>query len=517
MEFFEASGNWAVALGKTLIHSLWIGLLLLSILKIILQTIPGRYSNIRYRIATISLLIFLSSVVTLFLLLFVPLQAQTTAMTATQKFPGVIPHIQYISGNIGRSPVILLYTICSYIYFTGILIMLIRSINSFRQIHKLKREGVPIPGIWYERFLQIKNSMGIRRNVLLLESDRIYVPSVIGLLKPAVIVPVGMFTHLSPDQVETILMHELYHLRRFDFLVNLIQLVVEAIFFYNPAVWTISKMIRTERENCCDDRVIQSCGDPLAYARALFQLAEHHQLFHTLVPGALGSDQYQLFNRIKRILNQKNMKTNIREKLLSLLIMAGGVIILLIVSGFSSGFSIVKHSDSRQVLTASNVTLLPESIQTEAIVLDTIPVSEEKSPEKIDHAEIEKEMEAAKKEALAEIDWEEIKQEVEKARIEAMESIDWEELQMDFDFDFDFDVDIDMEAIKIEIKQTMKELEEVDWESIRQDMEKSLEEIDWEEINKEMENVRIHLDSVFENFDFDVDLEHELEKTEVEI
>lgn len=513
MEFFEGSGNWVVALGKTLVHSLWIGLLLLSILKIILQTIPGRYSNIRYRIATISLLIFLSSVVTLFLLLFVPLQAQTTAMPATQKFPGVIPHIQYISGNIGRSPVRLLCTICSYIYFTGILIMLIRSVNSFRQIRGLKRDGVPLHGIWYERFLQIKNSMGIKRNVLLLESDRIYVPSVIGLLKPAVIVPVGMFTHLSPDQVETILMHELYHLRRFDFLVNLIQLVVEAIFFYNPAVRTISKMIRTERENCCDDRVIQSCGDPLAYVRALFQLAEHHQLFHTLVPGALGSDQYQLLNRIKRILNQKNMKTNIREKLLSLLIMAGGVIILLIVSGFSSGFSIVKHSDSRQVLTASNVTMLSESIQTEAIVLDTIPVSEEIRPEKIDHAEIEREMEAAKKEALTEIDWEEIEMEMADARIQL------DSMVKDFDFDFDFDVDIDMEAIKIEIKQSMKELEEIDWESIRQDMEKSLEEIDLEEIKKEMENVRIHLDSVFENFDFDfdVDLEHELEKTEVEI
>ncbi|MEN8226832.1 MAG: M56 family metallopeptidase [Bacteroidota bacterium] len=499
MEFFEASGNWVVTLGKTLVHSLWIGLLLLSILKIILQLIPGKYSNIRYRIATVSLLIFLGAVVTLFLHLFDPLKSQTNAIHVTQKLTHLIPVIQDLSNNIGRSPVEIISTLCSYIYSAGVLIMLIRSIISLRQIRGLKRSGLPIRGEWYDRFIQIKFSILPHRKVSLLESDRIEVPSVIGLLKPAILVPAGMFTHLSPDQVETILMHELYHLRRLDFLVNLIQLVVEALFFYNPAVRIISQMIRTERENCCDDRVVLSCGDPLAYARALLKLAEHHPLFNTLVPGALGTEQYQLLNRIKRILNQSNMKTNIREKFVSLLIMAGGMIILLTVSGFSSGFSIVKNHDSREVPAASFVTPLPEPHPIDSprgiqpVVPDTIPGPESNQPEKIDDPEVLSEMEQALKE-LEEIDWEEIKKEMENAKLEVLEEIDWEEIKKEME-DAKLEVleEIDWEEIKKEMEDAKLEvLEEIDWEEIKKEMEqalKELEEIDWEQLKQEIEDV----------------------------
>ena len=529
MEFFEASGNWIVALGKTLVHSLWVGLLFLSLLKIILQTLPGRYSHIRYRIALISLLLFIGLLGGVFILLYTPVYAGATiGMQTAFQIPDVIPLIHEFAVNSDGTSLMSICSICSYIYFTGIFIMLIRSIISIIHIQQLKRNGVPVQNEWIDRFLQIKHTLGIKRNVALLESDRINAPAMIGLFKPAIMVPLGMFTHLSVEQVETILMHELHHLRRLDFLVNIIQLIAEGLFFYNPAVWTISQMIRSERENCCDDRVIQSCRDPIVYAGALFQLAGQQQSLHRLMPGAGGSDQYQLFNRIKRILNQTTMKTNIREKLFSLLILAGGMILLLTISGFSSGFSIVKQNDSwkkMNTITSSPATN-PAPNPTLILPQDTLPSTEkeitaakEVALAEIDWEEIEREIKAAKEVAIDEINWDQIKEEMEMASLEAMDSIDWDEIKEEMakakihidsvmqDFDFDFDMDFDMEEFKIEMKDAMKEIEEIDWEEIKREIEESMEEIDWEEIKKEMENVHIHLDSLLH--DIDHDSEHE--------
>jgi hypothetical protein len=360
-----------------------------------------------------------------------------------------------------------------------------------------------------------------------------------------------MFTCLSVEQVETILMHELYHLRRIDFLVNIIQLVLEGLFFYNPAVWIISQMIRSERENCCDDNVLQSCGDPILYASALFHLAGYHQSLNKMIPGAGGSDQDQLYNRIKRILNQTTMKTNIREKLLSLLILAGGMVLLFTVSGFSSGFPIVKLNDSRQKM--NTITYSPGPNQALICLQDTLPAKKVITPNEVDPDQLKKEIEAAKaealkaadwneiqkemkatrEEALADINWEEIEQEMkatreealadinwdqlaaemEKDRLEVMDSIDWEEIKEEMakakihmdsvmqDFDFDFHMDFDMEEFKTELKDAMKEIEAIDWENIKKEIEESMEEIDWKEMKKEMEKVHIHLDSVLHELD----------------
>ena len=481
MEFFESSGNWMMALGKTLVHSLWIGLLFLSILKFGLQLIAGRNSHLRYMIATGTLIVFLGSVTTLFLILYTPFEDSSIGISNILKILLTIPGMHELTGAVGSSPVKVICYGLSYIYFTGMLVVLIRAILSVRHIHGLKRSGIPVRKEWMNRFLKLKSRIGVMQSVELLISDRVSVPALIGLFKPAIIVPMGMFTNLPVNQVETILIHELYHLRRLDFLVNILQLVVEGLFFYNPAVWSISHVIRTERENCCDDRVLQTCEHPLVYARALFQLANHHRTINTLVTGAGGTDQHQLFNRITRILNQATMKTNIREKLFTLLFMAGGLIILLSITGFSSGFSIVRHDYFK--VTAS----------------DTIP-------------ELEKEeMEAAKVEVPEEIDWEEIKEEIEAAKLEAMEEIDWEEIEnemiqarihMDsimenFDFDFDLDIDIDLDDLKVEMEEAIKEMKKIDWEEIQMNIDKALEGIDIEKIRREIERS-------FEEIDLDM-------------
>ena len=92
------------------------------------------------------------------------------------------------------------------------------------------------------------------------------VPTVIGWLRPVVLMPASALSGMGPQQLEAILAHELAHIRRHDYLVNLLQTVVETLLFYHPAVWWLSGRIRVERENCCDDLAVSLCGDPYAYA-----------------------------------------------------------------------------------------------------------------------------------------------------------------------------------------------------------------------------------------------------------
>ncbi len=125
---------------------------------------------------------------------------------------------------------------------------------------------------------------------------------VIGWIRPVILVPAAALAGLDPTALEAVLAHELAHVRRHDYLVNLMQSMVEALFFYHPAAWWISRQIRTEREHCCDDAAVELCGDPILYARALERLED---LRHSLEPNpglALAANGGILMNRIKRLI-----------------------------------------------------------------------------------------------------------------------------------------------------------------------------------------------------------------------
>jgi bla regulator protein blaR1 len=126
---------------------------------------------------------------------------------------------------------------------------------------------------WCERIAQLSMHVGLRSSLRLSISPIVNVPTVMGWLRPVVLVPVGFLTGLPRDQVEAVLLHELAHIRRNDYLVNILQSIAEALLFYHPAVWWISGHIRTERELCCDDIAVSAGSDPFSYARALTELA----------------------------------------------------------------------------------------------------------------------------------------------------------------------------------------------------------------------------------------------------
>lgn len=140
--------------------------------------------------------------------------------------------------------------------------------------------------------------MDIDRAVLLLESVRVEVPTVVGWLKPVLIVPATFLIALPANQVEAILVHELAHIRRHDYLINLIQILIETLLFYHPAIWWISRTIRQEREHCCDDLAIQIVGDKFTYATALAALEESRSLPMAITLAAAGGS---LLQRIRRL------------------------------------------------------------------------------------------------------------------------------------------------------------------------------------------------------------------------
>ena len=160
-------------------------------------------------------------------------------------------------------------------WFCGVALLTLRLASGWVWLQRVKSNGTsPVPPALEARAERVRRRLHISRGVRLLESTRLDVPTVIGWLKPVVLLPVSAMSALAPAQLEAIIAHEFAHIRRHDYLVNLLQTLVETLLFYHPAVWWLSRQIRIERENCCDDLAVSLCGDPVTYARALADLEE---------------------------------------------------------------------------------------------------------------------------------------------------------------------------------------------------------------------------------------------------
>ncbi len=146
-------------------------------------------------------------------------------------------------------------------------------------------------------------ALNIRARVRVVESAFVKVPSVIGAFKPVVLLPAAAMSGLSMEQVEALLAHELAHVRRHDYLVNLLQSAVETLLFYHPAVWLVSHRVRQERELCCDDLALDVCSDRVAYASALADL----ESFRAMPAPVLAATGGSLLARIRRILGHDDV------------------------------------------------------------------------------------------------------------------------------------------------------------------------------------------------------------------
>jgi beta-lactamase regulating signal transducer with metallopeptidase domain len=212
------------------------------------------------------------------------------------------------------------------LWLIGLLFFGFRLLGSLMYLQYLRRNQVrPLPGYWQERLREMAGRMGIVREVQWMESARVQSPMLIGWLRPLIFFPLGAVNQLKPEEVEAILAHELAHIRRHDFLINLLQSVVETLYYFNPAVWWISELIRTEREHVCDDLAVAQSRGSLQYARALLSLQQWQQPAPAMAMGLFGHGP-ALLQRIRRILKQPQSRRHLRERLTAtLLLLAAGL------------------------------------------------------------------------------------------------------------------------------------------------------------------------------------------------
>ena len=186
------------------------------------------------------------------------------------------------------------------IWFFGLLIFSLRYMGGLIYIQRMRSRGIhPLPSSLNHKIEQLLQKTKLSKPVEVFESAIVKIPVALGYLKPVVLLPFGMIANLPIDQVEAIIAHEIAHIKRYDFVINIIQTFAETLFFYHPSVWWISKIIRFERENCCDDIAVELCGDSLTYSKALYNIQQMKNNESAFALAAIGNEN-QLLRRIKR-------------------------------------------------------------------------------------------------------------------------------------------------------------------------------------------------------------------------
>jgi beta-lactamase regulating signal transducer with metallopeptidase domain len=307
------------ALCHTFVQSLWQGVLLAATAGIIIICTQKKASAIRYNLLVSALLVFASGVFITFLMQLGNGQhvTATTVYTIQQSgtYVGPVQPIApagftaSLSGYLNRHSntivLVWLFIIC---------IKIIQLTVGLYGTYRLKHSQVfSVSGHCQELFEQLVARMGIKQHIRMLESGLCKVPVVIGSLKPIILIPLGLLNSLSYEETEVILLHELAHIRRLDFLVNLLQNLLEIIFFFNPAVLWVSQLIKTERENCCDDLALGQTADKANYIRALLSCEEYRAATPSLAM-AFPGNKHGLLRRVKRLANNRNHSLNPVEK-----------------------------------------------------------------------------------------------------------------------------------------------------------------------------------------------------------
>jgi bla regulator protein BlaR1 len=318
------------ALGLTILHSLWQGALIAILLGIFMLATNKFTSGTRYILAVTASLFMLICPVYTFVKNYNPGTKYKHTTTLAESSESATVHEYNITeadeykiasdNNIFslnprqfKSYFYRHFPLIVTVWLLGILAFTLRFIGGLAYMQRLKYYRISkVSAKWQKKFKELCNRLNIKKTIKIYESTMAKVPMVIGIIKPVILLPVSAFTGLSPKQLESIIVHELAHIIRRDYLVNLLQSILEILFFYHPAVWWINGVIREERENCCDDIAIEKTGDSASYAKALANIQEQLLLKENLAM-AIAANKNRLLKRIKRLLNQPKMKTNFIE------------------------------------------------------------------------------------------------------------------------------------------------------------------------------------------------------------
>lgn len=292
----------AGAIGWTLLHSLWEGALISAILAAVL--LATRSARIRYIAACVAMLALVAGfAITLYRVIPEPVQN-------FPRFRSAVPFIPIANTapqpNTALSWLEMLAAVAPWLapfWIIGVLLLSFQRVMSFFGVRKLRTRGICFASEeWHAELARLAGQLKISRPVHLLESCFAEIPMVLAHLRPVILMPVGLLANLPSEQVEAVLLHELAHIRRCDYLVNVFQRLVESLLFYHPAIWWISKVMRNERENCCDDIVVSISQRANDYALALAALERNRLPSQQAAVAATGGI---LVKRIRRLLYPK--------------------------------------------------------------------------------------------------------------------------------------------------------------------------------------------------------------------
>ncbi len=301
----------ADAIGGTIMHSLWQLAAVALLLILVLALVPQRAAKLRYWLAIAGMGLMLALPIATFGYLYEPPAPQLfgahNVFSEPAHSPATLAWVRPSSIPAPATGIIeqanAFFQDNSYlllgVWLLGVVVLSLRFAGSCWQVNRLRKVGTQeVPQALVERFVDLLDKVGVRRSVGLRYSALVDTPMVIGALKPMVLLPMGLLTGLSMEQVECILIHELGHVRRWDYLLNIVQSMAEIVLFYHPATWWVSRLIRQERENCCDELVVNLKSNKLQYAKALLNLELMRQQSPALAMSSQGGD---LHSRIRRI------------------------------------------------------------------------------------------------------------------------------------------------------------------------------------------------------------------------
>ena len=541
MFFAIGQSNFLQALGWAVLNSLWQMALLWVVYQLVTAIFRTAKSSQKSSLATILLFAGFAWFVFTF---FVILADTSSAHTGYSAFI-------LVNGN--QEVNNWLYTmlpVASLVYLVLLILPLLNFIRNYRYVQAIRQYGISKADVKWRMFVQkVAAQMGIAKSVHIWMSECVTSPLTIGYIKPIILLPVAAINHLSTQQIEAILLHELSHIKRFDFLINLITKAIQTILYFNPFVKAFAKIIEREREKNCDEIVLQFQYEPHGYASALLTLEKAAHTSHSLAVAASGGKQDDLLTRIESIMGirkkpvfsfnklagvvaallcfislnallllSKPGETNIRPGLLTDLtgpfnLFTPGKIIKETVPAVTTGTGIeivstpvINYSSSAKEEIIKESPGISESkkinrqVEVPSQPINNLPFINVNFLENI-VPELDQEQEEQVKEALI-------------ASKKVMTEGNWNVVDKSI---ADAMTSHEKEKLKAEYKKAMSEL---DWEKMEDRLKVAYDKIDWNQVNTQLSNalVEIKMDSLQQVYTTAIaelsSLEKELKKTE---
>ncbi|WP_159637147.1 M56 family metallopeptidase [Sphingobacterium composti Ten et al. 2007 non Yoo et al. 2007] len=339
------------AIGWSILHSLWHGAAIYIALSSAFLFFPKINADNKYKLSYIAQVLLLGCFINTFIKYFHISTANTLEPEIIKKEQFFI-HLNNLQSD--SLSIIQFFPYIVSLYTLGIITQIILCLRSFQFLDRLKKSSSAfLPLEWINVFEKIKSNNNISDKTTLKSSDHITAPITIGFLKPIIIFPTAYINKISVEDAEAILLHEIAHIKRYDYLFNLILVSIETLLFFNPFMWLISRRINLEREHSCDDFVTNRINNPISYSRTLLQIELLRQeLAPKLTMALSGNNKNTLLNRIKRINNQimETKKTHFNHQMLTILVASVTFIFIAWVNPIDGKQQISKKSPNQETI-----------------------------------------------------------------------------------------------------------------------------------------------------------------------